>query len=571
MTGPVFPAPISEEIWNRKYRFGREAGIEETWRRVARAVASAETHDVAAWEQRFFDLLSDFRFLPGGRILANAGTARSATLLNCFVMGVLDDSVDGLFHALRESAVTLQAGGGIGLDFSPVRPAGMAAKRTGNVASGPVSFMHLWDAMCETMTADRARRGAMMAVLRCDHPDIEAFIDAKLAAGNLSRFNLSVAVTDGFVRAVDEDADWPLVFGGKTHRTVKARTLWDRILRSAYHSGEPGVLFIDRINQLNNLGRAETIHACNPCGEVPLPPYGACDLGSVNLTRFVKHPFTADAALDLEGICALVAPAIRFLDNVLDVSHFPLAPQKEEAMQARRVGLGITGLADALVMLGIGYGSEAGRALASRILETMRDAAYRASAALAAEKGSFPCFRAADFLTRPFVARLPEDVRDGIARTGLRNSHLMAIAPTGSISLLAGNVSAGIEPVFAAKVRRRVRRPDGAFDSADLEDYAVRLWQAENGADTLPPAFVTAGALSPEDHLAMQAAAQAHVDNAISKTINADASISLESFGNVYRRAYELGLKGCTVYRQGSRGADVLTPMTGAVCTADTC
>ncbi|MEZ5997837.1 MAG: adenosylcobalamin-dependent ribonucleoside-diphosphate reductase [Hyphomonas sp.] len=571
MSGPEFPAPISEEIWNRKYRFGEEAGVADTWRRVAHAVAAVEPAEKDVWEQRFLELLSDFRFLPGGRILANAGTGRSATLLNCFVMGVLDDSVDGLFHALRESAVTLQAGGGIGLDFSPIRPAGMAAKRTGNVASGPVSFMQLWDAMCETMTADRARRGAMMAVLRCDHPDIEEFIDAKLTGAGLSRFNLSVAVTDAFIRAVDEDADWPLVFAGKTQRTVRARMLWDRILRSAYQSGEPGVLFIDRINQLNNLGYAEAIQACNPCGEVPLPPYGACDLGSINLTRFVSKPFGPEAALDMDGLRALVGTAVRFLDNVLDASHYPLSEQKAEAVAARRVGLGITGLADALIMLGIDYDSEQGRAVASAVLETMRDAAYRASIRLAKEKGSFPRFRAADFLPRPFVERLPEDIRRDIAATGIRNSHLMAIAPTGSISLLAGNVSAGIEPSSRRRCCAGSAARTGEFDTAKLEDFAVRHWRASGTADGIPPAFVTAEALSPEGHLAMQAAAQACVDNAISKTINAAADISLESFRNVYRRAYDLGLKGCTVYRQGSRGADVLTPVTGAVCTADTC
>ena len=299
---PIFPAPISDDIWQRKYQFGNEASVDDTWRRVAHAVAAAEPSDQARWAEKFHGLLSDFRFLPGGRILANAGTARNATLLNCFVMGALDDSIDGLFTALRESAITLQAGGGIGLDFSPIRPAGAAALRTGNIASGPVSFMHLWDAMCETMTADRARRGAMMAVLRCDHPDIETFIGAKSLPGVLTRFNLSVLVSDAFIQAVDGGEDWPLAFDGRTVRVLKARDLWDQMLRAAYETGEPGVLFIDRINRENNLGYAETIHACNPCGEVPLPSHGACDLGSVNLTRFVREAFSPNAEFDFADL-----------------------------------------------------------------------------------------------------------------------------------------------------------------------------------------------------------------------------------------------------------------------------
>lgn len=568
---PFQPAPVSEDIWSRKYRFGNETCIEETWARVAKAVASAEPANQAGWAERFQGLLSDYRFLPGGRILANAGADRDATLLNCFVMGTLDDSIDGLFHALRESAITLQAGGGIGLDFSPIRPFGAAAVRTGNVASGPVSFMHLWDAMCETMTADRARRGAMMAVLRCDHPDIEAFVGAKTQTGELSRFNLSVLVSDEFIRAVDAGDDWPLVFDGQVIRILKARSLWASFLRSAYETGEPGILFIDRINRENNLGYAETIHACNPCGEVPLPPYGACDLGSINLTHFVRHPFTPDAIFDFESVDETARLAVRFLDNVLDVSHYPLTAQAHQAHAGRRIGLGITGLADALIMQGLAYDSNQGREFAARLLGTMRNAAYEASAELAAEKGSFPLFDAQTFLDRPYTRRLPKALRHSIRRKGIRNSHLLAIAPTGSISLLAGNVSAGIEPVFAASVSRRMRRPDGSYDTVPLEDHAVRLWRAQ-GHDGMPPAFVSAGELSPEAHLSMQATAQDFIDNAISKTINADADIPYEAFADVYRKAYDLGLKGCTVYRQGSRGEDILTPVTeGAWCISDTC
>ncbi len=433
--------------------------------------------------------------------------------------------------------------------------------------------MQLWDAMCETMTADRARRGAMMAVLRCDHPDIEAFIAAKQEGTGLSRFNLSVLITDDFIRAVDAGQDWPLVFGGKEVRRREARALWNSMLRAAYASGEPGVLFIDRINRRNNLGSAETIHACNPCGEVPLPPHGACDLGSINLTRFVRGAFTSEAAFDFDGVRDICAPAVRFLDNVLDASQYPLKAQAAQAQAGRRVGLGITGLADALLMLGLAYDSNDGREFAARVLGTIRNAAYEASALLAEEKGSFPLFRAEAFLDRPYTRRLPEYLREAIRTKGIRNSHLLAIAPTGSISLLAGNVSAGIEPVFAAKVQRRVRRLSGDFDLVEVEDRACALWREAGGAGPHPPAFVTATDLAPQAHLAMQATAQDFVDNAISKTINAAVDMPFEAFANVYREAYQLGLKGCTVYRQGSRsGGDVLTPVTeGAWCTSDTC
>ena len=566
-----YPAPISEDIWNQKYRFGGEADIGATWERVAGAVASVEPRDASEWQARFAGILSDYRFLPGGRILANAGTDRMATLLNCFVMGVLDDSIEGLFTALRESAVTLQQGGGIGLDFSPIRPAGSPAQRTGNIASGPVSFMRLWDAMCETVTAHRGRSGAMMATLRCDHPDIERFTDAKREGGGLSHFNLSVLVTDDFVSAVDAGREWPLTFRGETVRVVNAAALWERMLRSSYESGEPGVLFIDRINRENNLGYAEQICAANPCGEVPLPPYGACDLGSVNLTRFVSRPFASDAEIDFEGLSETVHTAVRFLDNVLDASHYPLEQQAAQAAESRRIGLGVTGLADALIMLGIPYGRVQGRELAGRVLETLRDEAYRTSITLAREKGSFPALQAPDFLARPFIRRLPEALRDGIRTSGIRNSHLLALAPTGSISLLAGNVSTGIEPCFAGSVRRLIRRRNGHSDSVELQDYALRLWQDRNNSDPLPPAFVTAMELSPDDHLAMQATAQGFVDNAISKTINVPSGIPFEGFRNVYRKAYELGLKGCTVYRQGSRGADILTAATGAECISGAC
>lgn len=395
-----WPAAISRYVWDTKYRHDGaeppERSPEDSWRRVARALASVET-DRAGWAERFHAAMSGFRFLPAGRILAGAGTGREVTLFNCFVMGTLEDSVSGIFGALEESAVTLQQGGGIGIDFSPLRPRGMPAHRTGNTATGPVSFMEVWDAMCATIRATGGRRGAMMATLRCDHPDIEEFVEAKRTGGRLTHFNLSVLVSDAFMQAVRTDDVWPLVFpGGRTGspvRTIRARALWDRIARAAHDGAEPGVLFVDRINRFNNLAWCETITATNPCGEVPLPPHGACDLGSINLMRFVRAPFTPQARLDTDAIEAIVPVAVRMLDNVIDLSRFPLEAQAETARRTRRIGLGITGLADALFMLGLDYGSEAARDVAGGIMRTVCHAAYRASVALAPGEGALPPVR----------------------------------------------------------------------------------------------------------------------------------------------------------------------------------
>ena len=556
-----------------------DKSIEDTWHRVASALAEIEA-DASFWEAQFLRILRDFRFLPGGRILAGAGTGRTVTLFNCFVMGHISDTIDAIFDALKEGAMTMQAGGGIGYDFSTLRPAGTRARRTGNIASGPVSFMRIWDASCATLLSMGARRGAMMATLRCDHPDIEAFVRAKHDSRELRNFNLSVLVTDSFMAAVDADLDWPLVFPDghidgegevvsrhwsgcdgpvscRVVRVVKARELWHTITRSSYDYAEPGVLFLDRINDTNNLRYCERISACNPCGEIPLPPYGACDLGSINLTRCVLDPFTARASLDLDGIAEVAAVAVRFLDNVVDVSFFPLAVQAAQARTTRRLGLGFTGLGDALIMLGLRYDSDAGRALAASAMRTIQQAAYRASAALAAEKGSFPAFRADDYLESPALAELDEDVRRRIADVGIRNSHLTAIAPTGTISLLANNVSSGIEPVFDYQYRRRVRLSDGGWEDYGLEDYAWHLWREMRGDTPLDPAFVTAAELLPIDHLMMQAALQPHVDNAISKTINVPEMIPFEDFEYIYTEAHRLGLKGCTAFRPN--------PITGSV------
>ena len=454
---------ISRHVWETRYRYGDERDIDDTWRRVAGAVASVEASDRDAWAQRFFALLEDFRFLPGGRILAGAGTANKVTLMNCFVMGPLEDSIDGIFDALKEGALTMRMGGGIGYDFSTLRPAGSQASGTGAVASGPVSFMRVWDSMCATLLSTGARRGAMMATLRCDHPDIVEFVEAKRDPDALRNFNLSVQVTEEFMQAVDTGAEWPLVFpaGGvaepsRVFATMPAAELWERIMRAAYDVAEPGVLFVDTIARENNLQDREQLTATNPCGEIPLPAYGCCDLGSINLTAFVRRPFAGDADVDEAGLCAATAIAVRFLDNVIDLSAYPLERQAAQARDTRRIGLGITGLADTLVMLGLRYDSDAARELATTLMRAICHSAYEASTELAAGKGAFPALRADDYLRSGFTRRLPDSIRDAIREHGIRNSHLVAIAPTGTISLLANNVSSGIEPIHALRAMRWV-------------------------------------------------------------------------------------------------------------------
>ena len=557
---------ISRQIWDMKYRLKQPDGtpvdgdIASTWARVALAAARAEAPDnqrKAALQ--FAAALAGHKFLPAGRILAGAGADRSVTLFNCFVMGAIPDSMDGIFSGLREAALTLQQGGGIGYDFSTLRPKGALVEGVGADASGPVSFMEVWDAMCRTIMSAGSRRGAMMATLACDHPDIEDFIDAKRESGRLTMFNLSVLVTDTFMEAVTRDADWDLKFDGKIYRTVKARELWDRITRATYEYAEPGVIFIDRINAQNNLGYCETIHATNPCGEQPLPPYGACLLGSINLAQLVKNPFGADAALDEDELARLTTTAIRFLDDIIDVSRFPLPEQQAEAKAKRRIGLGVTGLADALIFCRTRYGSAESIVLIERWLKVLSHAAYRASAELAKEKGAFPLFDAHEFLKRPHIMALPEDIRVQIAAHGIRNGLLTSIAPTGTISLFAGNVSSGIEPVFAYTYTRKILKADGTRIEEDVSDYAYRKFRTLFGEDTaLPDYFVNAQELSPNEHLAVQAAAQKYIDSSISKTINVPVDISFEAFKDVYRHAYEMGCKGCTTYRPSEARGSVL-------------
>ena len=562
---------ISREIWDIKYRYRLADGtiidhtIEDTWRRVAHAAAAVEApHAREKWAKAFYDILHGFRFLPGGRILAGAGTRRDVTLFNCFVMGDVEDSVAGIFDALKESALTMEAGGGIGVDFSTIRPKGAIIEKLDATAAGPVAFMDVWDAMCRTIMAAGARRGAMMGVLACDHPDIEEFITAKRTPGRLTNFNMSVLITDAFMQAVERDADWPLKHAGKTVKTLPARQLFDAIMRATYDHAEPGVIFVDTINRENNLWWLEHIHATNPCGEQPLPPYGSCLLGSVNLTRFVRHPFADDAALDEQALCEVVRTAVRLLDNAIDISRYPLKAQRAEAHAKRRIGLGITGLADALAMVGLRYGSQEAANTASGWMACIERAAYEASIDLAREKGPFPLFDAQQYAACGHASRLPEDLKARIRENGIRNALLTSIAPTGTISLLAGNVSSGIEPIFALEYVRRLRLPDGTSREELLQDYAVRLWRHMFGNRPLPDVFVTVEDLHWRDHLRMQAALQQHVDSAISKTINLPQDIPFEDFREVYHAAWRAGLKGCTTYRPNPVTGAVLTPVSGA-------
>ncbi len=559
-----FSAPIAEQIWDMKYRLKDSDGqsidlsVEDSWRRIARDLARVEK-DPTLWEDRFYAALEDFKFLPAGRILAGAGTGREVTLFNCFVMGTIPDSMGGIFDMLKEAALTMQQGGGIGYDFSTIRPRGAEVKGVAADASGPLSFMDVWDAMCRTIMSAGSRRGAMMATMRCDHPDIEAFIQAKQDSARLRMFNLSVLVTDAFMEAVKADTSWDLEFGGKVYHTVQARDLWNRIMRATYDYAEPGVIFIDRINQQNNLSYAETIAATNPCGEQPLPPYGACLLGSVNLARLVEAPFTAEARLNADALDELVRTAVRMMDNVVDASKFPLPQQADEAQAKRRIGLGVTGLADALLMLGLRYGA-ADAVEQTRIwMKAIARSAYLASVDLAREKGAFPLFDAKKYLNSGFMRRMDADVREAVAQHGIRNALLTSIAPTGTISLYAGNVSSGIEPVFAYAYTRKVLQKDGSRTEEEVVDYAVQMWRDLKGDAPLPDYFVNAQTLAPMDHVAMQAAAQEWVDSSISKTINCPEDIGFEEFKDVYLAAWDKGCKGCTTYRPNDVTGSVLS------------
>lgn len=505
---------LAQEIWAMKYKHSSDSSVEDTFRRVAHAVAPDNPYP-------YFVIMNQRLFCPGGRILAGAGTGRNVTLFNCYVMGTIEDSLKGILQAQQEAALTMQQGGGVGMDFSTIRPRGDHVAGLDAEASGPISFMRIWDATCRTIMSAGARRGAMMGVLRVDHPDIEEFILAKRDPNELRMFNMSVGVTDEFMTAVVEKSIFNLQFNGKVYKTVPARYLWDLIMRSTYNYAEPGILFLDTINNANVLNREEYIAATNPCGEQALPPFGACLLGSINLPQFIKMPFTEDAVFDLCLLEKVVPTAVDFLDRVIDISNYPLPQQEEYAKKRRRIGLGITGLADALAMMGLKYSSKKAVDMAGTIMGA--------------------------------IAAYARDASNG------RNSHLLTIAPTGTTSLFLGNVSSGLEPIFALEYTRKITEKDGTKREVTIEDYAVSLYKSRHPGQPLPDYFETMADLEPEHHLAMQAELQKHVDNSISKTINVPVDYPYEKFKDIYINAWLKDCKGCTTYRPNDITGSVLS------------
>ncbi|WP_137171555.1 adenosylcobalamin-dependent ribonucleoside-diphosphate reductase [Massilia sp. HP4] len=585
---------VSLDVLREKYARGDERTIEDVQRRIARALAALEPAPQRADHERRFLWAQQQGFVPAGRIASSAGLGLSATLINCFVQPVGDSisgasfGLPGIYTALSEAAETMRRGGGVGYDFSAIRPLDSKVAGTASRASGPVSYMEVFDASCRTVESAGARRGAQMGVLHIDHPDIERFIAAK-DTGRLTNFNISVGVSDAFMRAVEADEAFALVHaaepgdetlaaGGRrredglwVYRTVRARELWERIMVSTYDHAEPGVLFVDRMNAENNLWYAEELRATNPCGEQPLPPYGCCDLGSLNLTAFVHDAFTPEAHLDFERMRDVATTAVRMLDLVLDATQWPLPQQAAEARAKRRIGLGFLGLGSALAMLGLRYDADEGRAVAARIASALRDAAYAASIELAREKGAFPLFDADNYLRGQFIERLPQPLRDGIRAHGIRNSHLLSIAPTGTISLaFADNASNGIEPPYSWTYQRRKRTADGGTRSYEVADHAWRLYRQQHGDAALPPSFVTALEMRALDHLRMVEAVQPFIDTAISKTVNVPEDYPYDDFRDLYLEAWRAGLKGLATYRPNAVLGSVLstTPVASPAMTA---
>ena len=580
--------PISLDVLREKYLKTGETSAEDLYRRVARALASVEAPDLREKYETLFLENLHAGAIGAGRIMSAAGTDIQATLINCFVQpvgdciqGVDDEGFPGIYEALREAAETMRRGGGVGYDFSRIRPKGAQVKATASVASGPCSYMNVFDQSCSTVESAGARRGAQMGVLRIDHPDVHEFITAKRTPGRWNNFNVSVGVSDAFIEAVQQGQPWELVHRARpgavamaqgayqradgmwVYSTVQARALWDTIMKSAYDFAEPGILFLDHINEDNNLNYCEDIAATNPCGEQPLPSYGCCDLGPVILTRFVRHPFGFDGlpAFDFEAFEKVVALQVRALDNVLDVTFWPLPQQRDEAMAKRRIGVGFTGMGNTLAMLCLRYDMQEGRAMAARIAQSMRDAAYLASVELAREKGAFPKFEAEPYLAAgTFASRLPEPIKKAIRKHGIRNSHLLSIAPTGTVSLaFADNASNGIEPPFSWMYKRKKREADGSTSEYAVEDHAWRLYRDLGGdVDALPDYFISALAMPAEGHIAMMEAVQPFVDTAISKTVNIPADYPYDDFKDLYLQAWRARLKGLATYRPNAILGSVL-------------
>ncbi|SAK46765.1 ribonucleotide reductase system [Caballeronia glebae] len=588
----IAPQQFSIDVMLEKYAKGDEARVDDIYRRVARGVAQAEPKETRAKiEAEFVD---NFKrgALGAGRIMSAAGAGIDATLINCFVQpvgdaiqGVDSNGLPGIYVALLQSAETMRRGGGVGYNFSAIRPRGARVHSTGSAASGPCSYMDVFDASCRTVESAGARRGAQMGILDCSHPDLLEFIAAKHTKGRWNNFNVSVAVTDEFMQAVADDAQWQLVHkaepspaqraAGDIHqrddglwvyREVRAREVWNTIMRSTYDVAEPGVVFMSRMNDDNNLRAIEAIRATNPCGEQPLPAYGCCNLGPLNLTRFVRDPFAqmrgGAPSFDWVGLARTTRTQVRFLDDVLDVTLWPLEEQAREAAAKRRIGVGFTGLGDALVMLGLRYDVQEGRDFAARVARTMRDEAYRASVELANERGKFPLFDAKGYLEEgTFASRLPDDIKSAIREHGIRNSHLLSIAPTGTVSLaFADNASNGVEPAFSWTYQRTKRMADGSRQTFAVEDHAYRLYREMGGdVNALPEYFVSALEMSAHDHMEMMAAVQPFVDTSISKTVNVPADYPFDKFQDLYFEAWRRGLKGLATYRPNETLGAVLS------------
>lgn len=599
LTPPISPLqPISLDVLREKYLKPGESSVEDLYSRVARALASVEAPALREKYEALFLANLHAGAIGAGRIMSAAGTDIQATLINCFVQpvgdciqGVDEEGYPGIYEALREAAETMRRGGGVGYDFSRIRPRGAEVKGTHSMASGPCSYINVFDQSCSTVESAGSRRGAQMGVLRIDHPDVKEFITAKRTPGRWNNFNVSVGVSDAFIEAVQADGPWELVHRARpgaalqaqgahqradglwVYSTVPARELWDTIMKSAYDFAEPGILFLGRINEDNNLHYCEDIAATNPCGEQPLPSYGCCDLGPIILTRFVRNAFGRGgaAAFDFEAFERAVALQVRALDNVLDVTFWPLPQQRDEAMAKRRIGVGFTGMGNTLAMLQLRYNAPEGRAMAARIAERMRDAAYEASVALAQEKGAFPKFNADGYLAPgTFASRLPAALQKSIRKHGIRNSHLLSIAPTGTVSLaFADNASNGIEPPFSWMYKRKKREADGSTSEYAVEDHAWRLYRDGGGdVNALPDYFVSALAMSAQDHIAMMEAVQPFVDTAISKTVNIPADYPYEDFKDLYLQAWRARLKGLATYRPNAILGSVLEVSTPAPAPA---